>query len=352
MYKLSGNQSRLFFTGLLLSTFSTLLLAQGTVELPASLADAGATITPVKVGILYSEGPAVDADGNLFFSEFTAQHRIWKVPLGDTARQWLASANLANGMEFDPQNRLVACSNGRILRYDASAKVTDTLAPPKGQPTIGGEVNDISIGPKGDFYFTNFTGGSVFYVSTTGQMTEFKLTGRPNGVEWIAEKGQVLVNANADNQVWVYSDGGGGKLENKKVKVANVNGPDGLTIDEKGNLYIASYGTHTVMVYDSTGVNIGKINVTAANVSNCVFGGPKGTTLYITGDGGCRKVELKVGARKSSLTPIHFQNTVRRQHANSILAPSAMHPQMKATFTPKGQVINDKSMPYPTYLLK
>ncbi len=72
---------------------------------------------------------------------------------------------------------------------------------------------------------------------------------------------------------------------------------DGITLDEMGNVYSVSYRDNTIYVFDSTGVEIGKIVVDAANVSNCIFGGPEGKTLYITGDGVLRKVELKVKGR-------------------------------------------------------
>ena len=287
------------------------------VTLPASLAAPNTSIIAVKTGLQYSEGPAIDSSGNLFFSEFLKpNHRIWKVAPGQEPQVWLAASQESNGLEFDPQNRLVACSKGRVLRYNSSAQVTDTLAPPPGSPTIGGEVNDLSFGPKGDFYFTNFVGGSVFYVSTSGNMTEFKLGDNPNGVEWIPEKGLVLVNQNGKNRVLAFSDGGGGKLENQKV-FTQVAGPDGLTLDEQGNVYVASWSLKTVFVYDSTGKELGKIEVNAANVSNCVFGGPQGKTLFITGDGGCRKVELLVAGRKQYPKPVSIKNFRAHKAARS-----------------------------------
>ena len=90
---------------------------------------------------------------------------------------------------------------------------------------------------------------------------------------------------------------------------ANIAGPDGITVDKNYNVYIASNSSSTggVYVYDSSGNQLGNIlmrqdNNPGSNASNCVFGGPDNKTLFITGDSGAYKVQLKVPGRVRPVT--------------------------------------------------
>jgi hypothetical protein len=89
-----------------------------------------------------------------------------------------------------------------------------------------------------------------------------------------------------------------------KKTFAIVNGPDGLTLDANYNVYIASNSGSigSIIVYDSSGNQLGSIamrqdNSPSGNASNCVFGGQDNKTLYITGDSGAYKIQLKVPGR-------------------------------------------------------
>lgn len=113
----------------------------------------------------------------------------------------------------------------------------------------------------------------------------------------------LLVNSSGDSKVYRFDVAADGKISNKRV-FANVPVPDGLTVDEKGNIYIASYGSGTIYVFGPNGpINdkpLGTIKVGSGaegNTSNCAFGGADGKTLFITGNGGAYKVQMKVKGR-------------------------------------------------------
>jgi hypothetical protein len=102
----------------------------GSVSLPASLADPTAKVTaalnknPVTGAYLvYSEGPAVDAQGNLFFAECGGDaaaafpNRIWKVTPSGQASIFYSADNGSNGMEFDPQGNLVVCLLDTLVKF-------------------------------------------------------------------------------------------------------------------------------------------------------------------------------------------------------------------------------------------
>jgi sugar lactone lactonase YvrE len=298
----------------------------GTVQLPLALADVGAKVlgvlnqNPTSKSILgYSEGPAVDSLGNLFFTEFdpavNLKSTIWKVPPTGTATVFYTSTEGSNGLEFDPQGRLVAAQDGAIRRFNADGSRTALAISGNGVDLK--RTNDLSIANSGAMYFTNHaTGNNVFYLGTDGKVKTFTGFDVPNGVEWIEERKTVFVTfAITNGKVMKYIAKDDGTLIGG-IEFASVPEPDGLTADEQGNLYVASYHDGAIMVFDSTGKSLGKIVVKSANTSdlnqsgntsNCVFGGPGLKTLYITGDGGAYKVELKVPGRKRP-TPLSLRS--------------------------------------------
>lgn len=280
----------------------------GTVSLDASLAEAGAQV----VGVLnrqngaalgYCEGPSVDAQGNVFFTE-GAPNRIWKVTPQGTASVFGGNANHAsNGTEFDPQGRLTVCQKEAIATYDAAGNRT-VLATAEANISA----NDLTIGSNGAMYFTHW-GSNVFHRSAAGQVAKFGGFRIANGIEWVEERKKVYVSQDDLDQVTVHDVAPDGKLS-AGLKFADIAEPDGITIDEKGNVYIASWNDGKIHVFDTTGRSLGTITVTGAtdlsgaqgitqgqngNTSNCVIGANK--KLYITGDGGLYSVQLKVGPR-------------------------------------------------------
>jgi gluconolactonase len=294
----------LFISGWLTFTFS-----QGTVNLPQELADADATVEPVYTGLAYSEGPAFNDNGNLYFSEDPdyLDGRIWKLtPDGETT-VFFEPGNSSNGLEFDPQGRLVSCQQDRVLRFEEDSTTTALVESGNGMDLQ--KVNDLSIGSSGAMYFTNLWGGTVFFRNEEGEVKQFSQFNNPNGIEWIEEKSFIYLAANG-RLLKCAVDASNGDIGNCE-DFAGVNGPDGLTVDENGNVYQASWSDGAIVVFDSTGNNLGRIEINAeetqgkhftqgqsGNASNCVFGGPENRTLYITGDDGCYRVQLKVAGRK------------------------------------------------------
>src|SRR5262245_8852954 len=68
----------------------------------------GATPEKVAGGCKFTEGPAADAEGNLFFTD-SPNHRIMVLRPGGKLDVWNDDSGDANGMRFDARGRLVAC---------------------------------------------------------------------------------------------------------------------------------------------------------------------------------------------------------------------------------------------------
>ena len=279
------------------------------VNLPASLAAPGAQVVDVHVGLSYSEGPAVDPQGNVWFSEDPDVNtgRIWKITPEGTKTVFKDPSRGSNGLEFDNQGRLNICMLDSVLRVENDGKVTVLHASKQGASI--GRVNDLSINSAGAMFFTNLNGNTLFFRNTAGDITTRTFSG-VNGVEWVEEKSTVYVASGGLQKC--KADNATGVLTDCSAFASGTNGAtDGLTLDVQGNVWRANWGLGKVFVQDSTGKELGTITIDAApvtgkrytngaggNADNCHFGGPGLKTLFITGDGGLYKIDLLVAGRR------------------------------------------------------
>jgi sugar lactone lactonase YvrE len=108
-----------------------------------------------------------------------------------------------------------------------------------------------------------------------------------NGIVWTADKKTMYYNDTPNGTVdaFDYNDKTG-EISNRRVAIRiprGGGGPDGMTIDADGNLWVALWGSGTVGKFDPrTGEQLQKVIVPAQNVSSCAFGGKDLDILYIT----------------------------------------------------------------------
>ena len=299
----------------------------GTIDLPASLCESGvavqraATSTP-KLN-LWCEGPAVAQNGNLFFSEQNAGN-IWKVTPAGTMTKLVNIGTYSNGLDFNPVNRhLVVCEKAQIAERDtATGAVLKVITTDNANVWTGGGSggsNDLTFASNGDFLFTSWN-QHIYFHSNDGSVNKdwnFSTsygTCEWNGIEYIEEKGFVYVCQFGKNRVVTFKVNPATHLIDTgtlKQFGPTIYSPDGITVDSNYNVYVCSNSSqganpNSVVVLDSTGAVLGSIKMTQASASvavNCVFGnsmfggGPNPHTLYITGDSGAFKVQLKVAGR-------------------------------------------------------
>jgi gluconolactonase len=287
-------------------------------------------VEDVHIGLSYSEGPAVDLQGNLFFSEDPDINtgRIWKITPDGTKSVYKEPSRGSNGLEFDNEGRLHIAMLDSVLRIEKDGKTTVLAA--KGDLTLN-RVNDLSISSMGTLFFTNLNGNTVFFRDAAGKITTRNFNSC-NGVEWIEEKSIVYIASGGLQKC---------KVENATGVISGcasfAGGTDGLTVDAGGNVWRADWGAGKVFAHDSTGKQLGSITIASkdvqgkrftagagGNASNCHFGGPDGKTLYITGDGGLYKVQLKVAGRNRPNWPSaigdsrqHREIGIRKNHGSA-----------------------------------
>ena len=154
-------------------------------------------------------------------------------------------------------------------------------------------MNDGGCDPQGRFYC-----GTMAYAATPGAGTLYRLdpdlsvhpvlTGVTisNGLQWHADGRHAYYNDTPTGRVDRYDfDPAAGNLSNRRTLAAiepDHGQPDGMAIDEEGGVWVALWGGGAVHRYDEDGTLTERIELPARQVTACAFGGPAGTTLYIT----------------------------------------------------------------------
>lgn len=240
-------------------------------------------------GYGFTEGPAADAQGNVYFSDGrnSAIH-FWEV--GRPIVPFVADSTDAIGMMCNAHGELYVCEGAayRIVAIDLRTKRRRVLC-----SAIDGqhfnEPNDLAIDFSGGFYFSDpnyqhrgqptVMKQDVYYCSVAGHVRRVStICFKPNGVLLSADD-RTLYVADARGQViYRYDVIGPGQLTNERRWIDQLGAnPDGLTLDECGNLYVCC-GKAGLHVFDRQGRRIGRLDVHAAN---CCFGGRDFRTLCI-----------------------------------------------------------------------
>ena len=281
-------------------------------------------------GYKWSEGP-VWRDGALLFSD-VPNNVVWRWhedpaknaagateflrPSGYTGSVPRGGEPGSNGLAVDADGRLYLCQHGdrRIARWDPRVKWIETIAD-KFEGKRFNSPNDLVVRPNGDVYFTDPIYGleghekdpkreipwsGVYRKPAKGdvQVLDKTLT-FPNGLAFSPD-GKTLYVSVSDpaKAIWMAYDvdAKGGVKKRRvffdataEVKAGKKGLPDGLKVDEAGNLFATGPGG--VWVFTAAGKHLGTI-VTGEPTSNCAFG-DDGSTLYMTANDKLTRIKLK-----------------------------------------------------------
>jgi gluconolactonase len=259
-------------------------------------------IDKVAAGYAFTEGPAWSPSGFLIFSDIPNNKLLQFTP-GQPANVFRENSSGATGNRFDAQGRLYSCESHsrRVTRTDKKGKV-EILAE-RWQGKRLNAPNDLAIRKDGDIYFTDPAFGNqqdtreldffgVYHISRKGDLEVVaKPKGRPNGIA-LSPDGRMLYVSNSDEKnVRAYDLNKNGEASNERTLISGMEGvPDGICVDEKGDIYVAA---NHVQVYSPEGKPIGMIQ-TEETPSNCSFGDPDLASLYITARTSVYRVRLDV----------------------------------------------------------
>jgi gluconolactonase len=234
------------------------------------------------------EGPACDADGNVYVVNFERQQTIGKVTPDGKAEVFvtLPGKSTGNGIVFDKQGFMYVADyvGHNVLKIDPKTKKIDVFAhePMMNQP------NDLAIAPGGTLYASDpnwgASTGQVWRIDRAGKtrLVAEKM-GTTNGIEVSPDGKTLYVNESVQRNVWAFDIAADGTLGRKRLlRKFEDHGFDGMRCDVDGNLYITRYGKGTVAVVAPDGKLVREIDVLGASPSNLCFGGKDGRTVYVT----------------------------------------------------------------------
>ncbi|MBN1975100.1 MAG: SMP-30/gluconolactonase/LRE family protein [Sedimentisphaerales bacterium] len=264
---------------------------------PNSIIAKGAEVKLVSSGFQFTEGPAVDKDGNIYFTD-QPNNKIHKWSAADgSITVFLEKAGRANGLFLDKEGNIYACADEKneLWKIDKDGKVTVLVKDFEGKLLNG--PNDLWISPlTGAIYFTdpmfarNYwdrprqvqqeAGQQVYYLSpdrkTLKRITEDMR--QPNGIIGTPDGKTLYVADMGANQTFSFKINDDGSISDKKLFCRM--GSDGMTIDNQGNIYLTGNGG--VTVFNSAGTQIQKINSARGWNANVCFGGKDRNILFVT----------------------------------------------------------------------
>ncbi|MEW6161571.1 MAG: SMP-30/gluconolactonase/LRE family protein, partial [Verrucomicrobiota bacterium] len=255
-------------------------------------------------GYRFTEGPAANAKGEVFFTDIP-NNRIHKIGLDGKVSVFAESTGGANGLMFGPDGRLFACANGKkqIVAYDSdgTAKVIANDI----------ESNDLAITHQGEIYITDPGNKRIWLVKANGEkrLLDEGIT-FPNGVLLTPDQSLLLAADTRGQFVYSFQIRADGSLAHKQayhhmhlVDGKTQSGADGMTVDTRGRLYVTTEAG--LQVFDQAGrVNAIIPKPQRAWLSNVAFGGPDLNELYVTCGDKIYKRKTRAKGVLSSLPPI------------------------------------------------
>ena len=273
---------------------ASLALSSFTYAGDADLIAEGAKVEVLGEGYSFTEGPAVDREGNVFFTD-QPNDRIVKFNASDRSfSDWLKPAGRSNGTRFDRAGNLIACADGKNELWSISPdKSVTVLAGMVGGRLLNGP-NDLWIRPDGNLYFTDplyvraywerdksmqQPGQYVYFFDIQSKEAKPVATDlkQPNGIVGTADGKMLYVADIGANKTYSYSINADGTLDNKALFCEM--GSDGMTLDVEGNLYLTGRG---VTVFDKAGKKLMNIPIPEPWTGNVTFGGKDRDLLFIT----------------------------------------------------------------------
>jgi gluconolactonase len=285
------------------------LLATSLLHAAESPIATGASPAKLSSDFEFTEGPATDREGNVYFTD-QPNDRIVRYGIDGKLTDWLKPAGRSNGTYFDRDGNLITCADEKNQLWSISTdkKITVLIKDFDGKLLNG--PNDLWIAPNGNLFFTdplykrNYwtrdpavqqPGEFVYYLDRkTGavRVAERELK-KPNGIIGAPDGKTLYVADIGAKKTYAYDIGADGMLSGKRLFCEM--GSDGMTIDAEGNVYLTGKG---VTVFNSRGEQIEHIDIPESWTANITFGGKDRKTLFITASKSVYTVQMRVSGAK------------------------------------------------------
>ena len=280
--------------------------AAGAAEEPAAgIAATGAVVEKLAEGFEFTEGPASDAAGNVYFTD-QPNDRIMKWSVDDELTTYMQPCGRSNGLCFDREGHLWACADEKNQLWRISpGKDVSVLVEAYEEKLLNGP-NDVWVRPDGGAYFTdpfykrNYWERSetmeqpcqgVYYLAPDRKTLTLVLDDleQPNGIIGTPDGKKLYVTDIKAGKTYAYTMAAEGRLT-EKVLFCEM-GSDGMTLDDEGNVYLTGKG---VFVFDKSGKQIDHIVIDEPWPSNVCFSGRAMNDLFITASKAIYRLRTRV----------------------------------------------------------
>lgn len=264
----------------------------------------GAEVRKLADGFKFTEGPAADEEGNVYFTD-QPNDRILKWDLEEGLSTFLQPCGRSNGLYFDKDGNLLACADEKNQLWSIAPDKTVTVLVKDYEGKLLNGPNDLWVHPDGSVYFTDplYTrpywdrgpmeqdGKYVYRLSPDRKTPARAAEGfeQPNGIIGTPDGKTLYVADIGAKKTYRFDIGDDGSLSNKTLFCES--GSDGMTIDERGNVYLTGDG---VLVFNPEGEQIEHIKVDERWTANVTFGGPGFKTLFVTASQGLYALDMAV----------------------------------------------------------
>ena len=257
-------------------------------------------------GFAFTEGPAADGEGNLYFTDIP-NATIHKVDRAGKLFAFTKESRHSNGLMV-VGGRLLACEmDGQLVAHDLKTGERSVLIDKHNGQRFNA-CNDLVIDKTGGIYFTDprfrapepwpQVKEAVYYLSADGKVKRL-IDDRiaPNGVILSPDEKTLYVIPSMEETMWAYAVEAPGKIGKGRVLCRTTlaegksnSGGDGLAVDTNGNLYITT--GLGLQVFSPEGKQLGIIPV-PEHPANVTFGGPGNHTLFVTARKSLYAIETK-----------------------------------------------------------
>lgn len=274
-----------FFTSLIISVVATASAQQ-------SLFDSTSKPQLIAKQFSFTEGSSVDKQGNVFFTD-QPNNQIWEYSADGKLSLWMDNTERSNGTCFDNNGNLISCADehNRLISISPDKKITVLVNDYKGRLMNG--PNDVWVAPNGDMYITDpyyqrdywtrkkpdLESQDVYYLPKGTHILIMVVNDmkQPNGIVGTPDGKYLYIADIAGNKTYKYTIQANGKLADKQFFCEL--GSDGMTLDEKGNVYLTGKG---VTIFNPAGVKIAHIDIREPWTANLCFAGKNKDNLFIT----------------------------------------------------------------------
>jgi sugar lactone lactonase YvrE len=240
------------------------------------------------------EGPAVDANGNLYVVNFGKPGTIGKLPAGASQSELFAvlpDGSVGNAIRFDADGRMFVADYKKHNIFLISSDGKDVE--PYFHSDDFNQPNDMTVATDGTIYASDPNwkrhDGQIWRVSKSAdgavrgeKMTAERAMSTTNGIDLSPDGKTLYVGESDTREIWSYRIDGTRLVSPRLVKRFDDFDIDGLRTDTEGTLYVARIMKGTIAMLSPQGKLLREIQLKAREPTNLAFGGSDGRTVFVT----------------------------------------------------------------------